>query len=73
MKDYRDLFTIYSFDLSAQPFITNGNQLSVKIERRAVAADNRIFNNPRNLVAYIILLNSQNISSNHKKQEIRKY
>ena len=58
MREYRDLYTIYSFDLSSQPNLTDNNQLSVRIERRTVAADNALFNNPRNLVAYIILLNS---------------
>ena len=73
MSDFRDLYTVFAFDLTARPAATNSNVLSVKGERREVPAADTDPNNPINLNVYYVMLNEQGIYCNIKKKEIRKF
>ena len=71
MKDFRDLFTIYSFDLTSQSFNNNALNLSVDIERESVPANDNNYTNPKNILCYIVILSSMGISIQPRTCEIQ--
>ena len=40
MQEFRDLYTIFSIDLSSQATVSTTNQLTINIERRKIPAEN---------------------------------
>ena len=40
MQEFRNLYTIYGIDISAQATVSNTNQLTVSVERREVPTQN---------------------------------
>jgi len=71
--NYRDLYTIFAVDLSAQPEIDTGSTLTVNCTRRAVpdvgAASTQ---NPRNLRGYFIILTDARIEIDCTNRTVRR-
>ena len=54
MAEFRDLYTIYVIDLSAQAIVHPTNQLTINVERRDVSAQNaETLHNPRKLDSFL--------------------
>ena len=50
MQEFRDLYTIYSINLSSQATVSITNQLTINIERREIPAQNaETLQNPREM------------------------
>ena len=57
MQEFRDLYTIFSIDLSSQPTVSTTNQLTIKIERRKIPAQNaETLQNPREIDAFFVII-----------------
>ena len=57
MAEFRDLYTIYAIDLSAQAIVSPTNQLTINVERRNVPAQNaKKLQNPRELDALFVII-----------------
>ena len=52
MQEFRDLYTIFSVDLSSQTTVSATNQLTINIERREIFARNaETLQNPKEIDA----------------------
>ena len=57
MAEFRDLYTIYAINLSAQAIVSRTNQVTINVERRDVPAQNaETLQNPRELDAFFIII-----------------
>ena len=57
MAEFRDLYTIYAIDLSAQAIVSQTNQLTINVEKRVVPAQNaETLQNPRELDAFFVFI-----------------
>ena len=59
--EFRDLYTVYAVDLSAQADVSSTNQITVNVERREVPANNDNPQNPRELDAFYIFIAESHI------------
>ena len=71
MKEFRDLYTIFSIDLSAQKE-SNGGDLAVDILRRDVPANNNSEQNSRELTGFIVFFCEKTIRIEALKTLYRK-
>ena len=52
MQEFRDVYTIFAINVSAQATVSKTNQLIISVERREVPAQNaETLQNPRNIEA----------------------
>ena len=57
MQEFRDLYTIYAVDLSAQAVATKTNQLTITITSRTVPYKNdQTLQNPRDIDAFVVII-----------------
>ena len=62
MAEFRDLYTIYAIDLSAQAIVSPTNQLTINVERRDVPAQNaETQQNPREIDAFFVIISEAKI------------
>ena len=62
MQKFRDLYTIYALDLSAQAVASKTNQLTITISRRTVPDQNdQTLQNPRNIDAFFVIISEAKI------------
>ena len=69
-NDFKNLYTIFSFDLSAAPQVAS-SVLSITFERRELPGGDEA-SNPLNVTAYIIVLTSSKIEIEAQKKTVRK-
>ena len=73
MHLYRDLYTIFSQDLTAQPTMPSGSTLNISIERRDVPDDAaQTLQNPRNIVGYFVILSECKLELECLKKAVKK-
>ena len=54
MQEFRDLYTIFSVDLSSKATVSTTNQLTINLERREIPAQNAdTLQNPREIDAFL--------------------
>ncbi len=56
MTDFRDIFTIYSLDLSAQPLVNSGDPVVISIKRKELPLDDSVLQNPRSIKGYFVVI-----------------
>ena len=57
MQEFRDLYKIFSVDLSSQATVSTTNQLTINIERREIPAQNaETLQNPREIDAFFVII-----------------
>ena len=62
MQEFRDLYTIYALDLSAQAVASKTNQLTITITRRTVPdQNNQTFQYPRDINAFFVIISETKI------------
>ena len=62
MQEFRDLYTIYALDLSAQAAARKTNQLTITITRRTVPDQNdQTLQNPRDFDAFFVIISEAKI------------
>ena len=62
MQEFRDLYTIYALDLSAQAVASKTNQLTITIIRRTVPGQNdQTLHNPRDIDAFFVIISEAKI------------
>ena len=62
MEEFRDLYTIYALDLSAQAVAIKTNQLTITITRRTVPDQNdQTLQNPRDINAFFVIISEAKI------------
>ena len=62
MQEFRDLYTIYALDLSAQAVASKTNQLTITITRRTVPDQNdQTLQNPRDIDAFFVIISEAKI------------
>ena len=62
MAEFRDLYTIYAIDLSAQAIVSQTNQLTINVERREVPAQNaETLQNLREIDAFFVIISEAKI------------
>ena len=62
MQEFRDLYTIYAVDVSAQATVSKTNQLTVFVERREIPAQNeQTLQNPRDIKAFFVIISEAKI------------
>ena len=73
MAEFRDLYTIYAIDLSAQAAVSSTNQITINVERREVpGAGNATVQNPANIDAYFIFIAEAKIQIDCLNKVVRK-
>jgi hypothetical protein len=73
MNEFRDLYTLYSIDCSAQPIVSPSSTVTISIERREVPADaNASLQNPRSIRGYFIFISECRLEIDCLKKAIRK-
>ena len=67
MQEFRDLYTIFSVDLSSQATVSTTNQLTINIERREIPAQNaETLQNPREIDAFFVIISEAKIQIDFK-------
>ena len=62
MQEFRDLYTIFAVDVSAQATVSKTNQLTISVERREVPALNaETPQNPRDIEAFFVIISEAKI------------
>ena len=62
MQEFRDLYTIYALDLSAQAVASKTNQLTITIIRRTVPGQNdQTLHNPRDIDVFFVIISEAKI------------
>ena len=62
MQEFRDLYTIFSIDLSSQATVSTTNQLTINLERREIPAQNaETLQNPREIDAFFVIISEAKI------------
>ena len=62
MAEFRNLYTIYAIDLSAQAIVSPTNQLTINVERKEVPAQNaETLQSPREIDAFFVIISEAKI------------
>ena len=62
MQEFRDLYTIYALDLSAQAVASKTNQLTITITRKTIPDQNeQTLQNPRDIDAFFVIISEAKI------------
>ena len=62
MQEFKDLYTKYALDLSAQAIASKTNQLTITITRRTVPDQNdQTLQNPRDIDAFFVIISEAKI------------
>ena len=73
MQEFRDLYTIFSVDLSSQAIVSTTNQLTINIERREIPAQNaETLQNPREIDAFFVIISEAKIQIDCLNKVVRK-
>ena len=73
MQEFRDLYTIFSVDLSSQATVSTTNQLTINIERREIPAQNaETLQNPREIDKFFVIISEAKIQINCLNKVTRK-
>ena len=73
MQDIRDLYTIFSIDLSSQATVSTTNQLTINLERREIPAENaETLQNPTEIDAFFVIISEAKIQINCLNKVVRK-
>ena len=73
MQEFRDLYTIFSIDLSSQAIVSTTNQLTINIERREIPAQNaETLQNPREIEAFFVIISEAKIQIDCLNKVVRK-
>jgi len=73
MSEFKDLYTVYSIDISAQPAISSTNSLVIDCERRLTpAAGDATLANPRDIEAFFIIITEARIEIDCLQKVVRK-
>jgi hypothetical protein len=73
MAEFRNLYTIYAIDISAQTVVSTTNQITINVERREVpAAGVATPENPRELDAFFIIIAEAKIQIDCMNKVVRK-
>ncbi len=55
-EEFRDLYTIYAFDLGAQRVVNNVSEITIDIKRKAIPAADTASANPQSVNIFFIML-----------------
>jgi hypothetical protein len=73
MKDFRDLYTIYSINMSNQPSSTTSSMMTINITRREVPQDGHVtLMNPTNLQVFYVILSECEVEIDPIKKLVKK-
>ena len=73
MAEFRDLYTIYAIDLSAQAIVSLTIRLTINVERIDVPAQNaETLQNPRKLDSFFVIISEEKIQINCINKVTRK-
>ena len=62
ITEFRNLYTIYAIELSAQAIVSPTNQLTINVERREVPAQKaKTLQNPREIDAFFVIISEAKI------------
>ena len=62
MQEFRDLYTIFSIDLSSQATVSTTYQLTIIIQKREIPAQNaKTLHNPREIEACFVIVSEAKI------------
>jgi hypothetical protein len=73
MQEYRDLYTIYALDISAQPIISQSSTVTISVERRSIPADaDQTLQNPRSIRGYYVFISECRVEIDCLRKTLRK-
>ena len=73
MQEFRDIYTIFSVDLSSQATVSTTNQLTINIERREIVAQNaETLQNPREIDAFFVIISEAKMQIHCLNKLVRK-
>jgi hypothetical protein len=73
MQEYRDFYTIYALEISAQPIISQSSTVTISVERRSVPADaDQTLQNPRSIRGYYVFISECRLQIDCLKKSITK-
>lgn len=72
MDAFRDLYSVYAVDCSAQPVVSQSSTCTISLERREVPAYDADYRNPRSVRGYFVFVSECRLEIDPLKRTIRR-